>query len=362
MENISVAQAMGTQSAGLRSMLGLGGGQQISGDPFAMIFQQMTDGDGENVLDMLFSQLTGEDNKKDANQMAMQMMAEMLFSNPALLPMLQAEQPAVAEAMLAELGNVRGITDIVGELVEQQILTDAQPEENPLESKENMTQQEFYSVLQNAWKEEQQPTTMGFSLQHNAVREAKQLLAQRPKEENTQALDVESLQAAVDQNRFSPFEKVLEHKEFQLPDTNEIAQQVKGGILDNVAKGKNEFIVKLEPEGIGEIVVKLSENKDRISLTIFTASEQTAKMISNEVAALQNSLRPLNAQVEQIITAPDAQSAAFAAQTALADQNSQSNRQFMEDWQRYQGSEQQQDGEEFSDMVVQPEDRLDTYI
>ena len=93
----------------------------------------------------------------------------------------------------------------------------------------------------------------------------------------------------------------------ETPDVRQIADQLKTGILDNLRQGKNEFVVKLKPEGLGEITVKLTESKNEISLRIVTSSAAVGRMIANDVNALQNALRPLRAQVQEIVTVPAAQ-------------------------------------------------------
>ena len=65
----------------------------------------------------------------------------------------------------------------------------------------------------------------------------------------------------------------------EFPTFEQISTQVKDGLLDNTAQGKNEFVIRLKPEGIGEVIVKLSANREKIELNIFTSSIQTAKLI-----------------------------------------------------------------------------------
>ncbi len=141
---------------------------------------------------------------------------------------------------------------------------------------------------------------------------------------------------------------------------------MKNSIFENVAKGKNEFVVRLKPEGIGEIVVKLSEDKEKISLSILTTSTQTARLISNEVAALQNALKPLNAEVQEITTiAGNEQAAQYSAQNQMTDQGKQSHSQqepsHSRRGQRVAGVEEDFDGTVEAGLAA-GDDVLDTYI
>lgn len=134
-------------------------------------------------------------------------------------------------------------------------------------------------------------------------------------------MDVESLQADVNAGRFLTAQP--EAAQLPLPSAEEIGKQLKTGILHQTAQGKSEFIVRLEPEGIGEIVVKISDDREHMALSIFTASTQAARLISNEVATLQEALRPLQVQVQQVTLLPTEQAVSYASQSALTDQGQQ---------------------------------------
>jgi len=358
MEQTAAVQTGAVQMS-LRNILGMAAGQQAQGDAFAMIFQQlMGEDDG---LGALFSQLAGvqQEDQDEANELGMQMMAEMLFANPemqALFPLVQ--QVMQPEQNIQSVG--KGIRNDVMALQNQPVV---QPEEEKSEQpvEKAAAPQDFYTVLQSSWKG-QQPS-LGISLEGDTLRQAKQLLAQKPKE-TVQPQDIESLQADVDAKRFLSIENIAPKETMELVDVNEIADQLKSGIAENISQGKNEFVVKLKPEGIGEVVVKLSENEEKISLSIFTSSEQTAKLITNEVLSLQNALRPLHAEVEQITVAPNGQTAGYAAQTSMNDQSQQfAGQQFAGQWQQSFRSRMQENSD-FGSVVEQilPDDGLDTYI
>jgi len=154
-----------------------------------------------------------------------------------------------------------------------------------------------------------------------------------------------------------------------VPDAEEIAKQVKAGILENVAKGQSEFVVRLKPDGIGEIVVKLADTKDKISLSIYTSDERAARLISGEVASLQSALRPLNAEVQEITTvSANEQAGQYSAQNQMTDQG----RQFFGQQPSHEGSNSHRGGfaggveEDFDNAVeagaISGDEALDTYI
>jgi len=76
-------------------------------------------------------------------------------------------------------------------------------------------------------------------------------------------------------------------------------QQLAKGIAENLQKGKSEFTVKLRPEGLGEILVKLvSDEAGRSVLSIVASSEKTADLLNRDLASLQASLSDHNVHIE----------------------------------------------------------------
>ena len=66
--------------------------------------------------------------------------------------------------------------------------------------------------------------------------------------------------------------------------------------------GKREFTLKLKPESLGEITVKLIEKAGKMSLTISAASAQTARLINSDLSALREAVRPMQVEVHEAVT------------------------------------------------------------
>lgn len=380
MEQVATVQAAPQTS--LRQMLGMGQAGQVQGDAFAMIFQQLM-GDGaageDGDIAALLMQMAGG-LQKDQEKLGAQMAAEMLNTMPNLSPQVmtalvqaswgadQANVEAFAAQMEAMGGKdqlaalmariPRNVTQALEELV--------MPEEQEAGQQQN---RDFLEMLSAAWQEQPKQTarTLTTQLDHASIREAKALMQRDRKQVVNDLPDIEALQAEVDARRFVPVDTGShELQQPIVPDGEELAQQVKTGIFENVAKGKNEFVVRLKPEGIGEIVVKLSEDKEKISLSILTTSTQTARLISNEVAALQNALKPLNAEVQEITTiAANEQAAQYSAQNQMTDQGRQSHSQ-QEPGHSHRAQHVTGVEDGFDDTVeaglAKDDDSLDTYI
>lgn len=108
-----------------------------------------------------------------------------------------------------------------------------------------------------------------------------------------------------------------------------LAQQVETGIKESLNAGKSEFTIKLKPENLGEITVKLTEEAGKSVLTITTASASTAKLLNSDLDSLKAAMAPLNVRVNETVT-----------QTAASQQGS--SQQFDMAGQQFAGQQQQQ--------------------
>jgi hypothetical protein len=110
-------------------------------------------------------------------------------------------------------------------------------------------------------------------------------------------------------------------------ETQGIPEQIFLGLSQNVKAGRGEFVIKLMPEGLGEITVRLLAKEGRTTLRIITASAETARLINNDLAALQNALKPIRVEVHQAVpeTAADREADGYFAGFDQFEQFSQFN-------------------------------------
>ncbi len=80
-----------------------------------------------------------------------------------------------------------------------------------------------------------------------------------------------------------------------------VLDQITTGISENLNTGKTEFVMKLKPEALGEITVKLVEESGKKTLQIITGSTHTANLINNELAALREAVKPMQVEVHDVI-------------------------------------------------------------
>jgi len=106
-----------------------------------------------------------------------------------------------------------------------------------------------------------------------------------------------------------------------------LAEQVSSGVLEKLTEGKSEFTIKLKPESLGEITVKLIEESGKMTLRIEAASSETAKLINNDLSALREAVRPMQVEVHEAVTpAPDTSQTNFQ-QFSMGGQQQFSNNQ-----------------------------------
>ncbi|SDN20272.1 flagellar hook-length control protein FliK [Acetanaerobacterium elongatum] len=76
------------------------------------------------------------------------------------------------------------------------------------------------------------------------------------------------------------------------------SEQVATGILNAYSNGKMEFTMKLKPESLGELTVKMVMNDGKLTMNIVTGNQQTAKLIESQIPELRASLKDSNVQME----------------------------------------------------------------
>ncbi len=98
----------------------------------------------------------------------------------------------------------------------------------------------------------------------------------------------------------------------------EIKDQIQKSLAANLAKGANEFTLKLKPDSLGEITVRLVEKDGGMTLRIITENAQTAKRINSELASLEAAVKPMNVEVHEAVTNSEASQTAGYSQQSFA--------------------------------------------
>lgn len=366
----AAAPVQGVQGVSFRALQGALAGQQPVGDGFAMLFQQLMgalNGEGDPMAALLAQMGQMQDDAEDEGvELGMQMMAEMLLSgNPQAAQILEqlGLEPEQVQA-LAQAGQNAGRVAQLEEMQTPAQQADAAAGEQPAEQAQDTIQ--IFAAGQNSPSEESGEDGSLMQGEHqfrNAVQIAREKLGGQSKEES-HPVDVDALQAHANSYRFEPAQPMQKLEATMRPDPQEVVSQLRDGILDRLGK-QDEFVVKLKPEGLGEITVSLTQQDGGIAMKLVASSPQVAKLISEQVMSLQNALRPLHAEVTEI-SAIAPQAAENAAQYgAFSEQQQQFSRQ-----QQFTGGGAHQsargsvDSEEPVewDPQVRLDDTLDAYI
>lgn len=308
---VSILEASGriAQAGGMQNLQGM----QV-GDAFAQMLDQIL---GQTVC----AQAQGKDAEEQGTQMAADLFAQLfpgMLSGPADLSALCSQ--------IENQGQIDAMSGTSGQAQLQALLSEMQGSDAGTSSKsaelfqrlmvsqqgnaDDSAEMEVLSSLQTQGKPETAENLFGGEDQfRQSVLTAQKLLNQtggkKVQTEEPKPIDVEALQNDVDSGRFRTalnVEKTLD----QALDTHHVMEQVETGIKDNLSLGKNEFVVKLKPEGLGEITVKMVEAESKISLSIVTSSPQVAKLINGELAGLRETLRTYNADVHEVVSQSDA--------------------------------------------------------
>lgn len=333
-------------------------GEAGFGEMFAALIQQMAEQTGGEDAELLMALLGGKGIGKDKDDLAtmlgMQAMAEGLFT-PQMLQMLTQQ----AGELQIEGGS--SAVEALKQLLDPQrfALWGEMPVQKQAETTGDEELDALLETLTAAWqpaKAEAGTTDNTLEDQlyfQTALRQARQAVAERPQtQQKTESHleNLEALQQAVDGRQFLAGTSAADPAA-PTPTIQQVADQIKTGILQNLSEGRQEFVVRLKPDGMGEIEVRFTEDKNSVSLRIVTSSAAVGRMLANDVAQLQNALRPLNAQVQEIVTVPQA-NGAQAAQTQLMGEQQQG--QYARHYQNEQTAARQQSEEEFEQLLEEP--------
>ena len=363
---VDILPAIGTGSTGI----GIGR-TAMSGDAFAQLFLQLTGGTGEDGMEGILESLLWlpeEEKSQGKKPGIMEMLMAMLNQNPAQfdfrqLALTETDEGAalnfdaiqeVVKLMPDRLGewltalggyearnaSVLAEEDAGQELAIPILVQDALPRPPGTEK----TEDGFNRIREPAQAEEpdgertgipikvlgyenpgrsgpnDESVRMGQEQFSQAVREARNKLSDKGNKTESNPAEIILGQSAVRAATAGGF-MAAEPKPAESPG---IPDQIFLGLSQNLKAGKGEFVIKLIPENLGEITVKLLAKEGRTTLRIITASAETARLINNDLAALQNALKPIRVEVQQAVPETQADKEAGAYFTGY-DQFSQFN-------------------------------------
>lgn len=124
-------------------------------------------------------------------------------------------------------------------------------------------------------------------------------------------IDVDELQKQVDAGEFLSQQQAAgqqirteqpqpEMKNAENVEPREIFPQIRQGAQQHIEQGDSDFTIKLRPEGLGEITVKLASQDGRVTLSLSASDANVQKLLGSEINSLREIMRPYNVEVAQV--------------------------------------------------------------
>lgn len=151
---------------------------------------------------------------------------------------------------------------------------------------------------------------------YTLVNEVKKNIKTNVSKENSQEdkISVDELQTQAKEIASKPIFS-LNNSGIEKTDKYGISEQVAKAVTDkinsyNYSESDKSFTIKLSPEGLGDVIVKMTKESGKIAITLSATLESTAKVLSEKLPDLQNSLRLNNADVSSVKVQSSEQSSA----------------------------------------------------
>lgn len=195
----------------------------------------------------------------------------------------------------------------------------------------------------------------------NAVREAKKNVA------STES-DVIKAEAAAVQTVRTTDAKEIQVAEAEIPDeqseSREVLRQTVEQVYDRIrtANDRESFSIRLKPEGLGEVLVKLAKTGGGIVLDMAASSAKTAAMLNQQIAQLEQALAQYNPQVNTVTVEAGQNASGEFLQQEFSRQQYRGGEQ--QDGRQRRTASQTVEVQETAESVVRPADSsaINTYI
>ncbi len=288
----------------------------FSGDPFAMIIAQMAAQMGEDAsADAAVQQ--PENRKPDGKAQ------EELAAQIGAAGSLQTIQPAVVQEATAQAENTQDAPAETPLVMVQNLAAAGNIVQVPQETLAALTQRSIAhgsgdSDEASTAAPAQAPVSIELSAEATAAGVEKQsqsdaqdfdsLLQQQETQSKEKPADVKigmEQSAAAVETETAPCTAALSETQMVKAEAMarepQLLQQLEKSVNETLASGKQELTMKLKPEALGEITVRLVEQDGKMALHITAANMQTAKLINDDIDALREAVRPMNVEVHEAV-------------------------------------------------------------
>ncbi|MCM1226930.1 MAG: flagellar hook-length control protein FliK [Clostridium sp.] len=220
--------------------------------------------------------------------------------NNEILSTLYKEVPVNTESMTAD-STIHNTTafDFVNKYIESGEMEIVGYKPNAEINKAPVESEQKASDIQQPVRQQTKPTEESGKEVLNFMRtmqSAKSSISTVKKAETPKPAEIETLQKDMSELdiRFDKIDSEIKMKEtFEAPE-----KQLLKGVQENLQKGNKEFTVKLRPEGLGEIIVKLVKSEGgKMFMSMAASSAKTAQLLNSNLSTLQSSLSQHNVEI-----------------------------------------------------------------
>lgn len=152
-----------------------------------------------------------------------------------------------------------------------------------------------------------QTQTDGEAAFQSSIRTAKQQMETGEAKSQTgeSKVDVDELQRQVDEGvhfKNTSYSSAVQTEAKAEQTARPLLTQVQDGIIKAIEQGDDKFSIRLVPEGLGELEVRLTKTSEGMLLNIVTKSAEAQRLLTAEIDQLREQMRAYKVEVDSILT------------------------------------------------------------
>lgn len=342
MNSVSVTSPMGFQSQATSGIFATQGG----GDFMAMFMQMLgMSSESENTEVQTFlnqfaegemSEISTSDDlmkelqsilsdEEDLDINKLQEAAMLLM--PMILPNIQVDQSIQDKSIPTLNSQIQAMTNQKVETNENKDVL--QPLLQPKVNQNETETTDAMNMIKEVSTQSKPVVAQSFE---QVVQVVKQSLEGKEKVEPVE-IDIDELQKQVKSSRNDfvqtgvNFRDLSKIKEDVKVDPKMVLDQVTNGIKTKMASNESDFTMKLQPEGLGEITVKLVSEAGKLTVNIVATSQKTEQLLNSQLSSLRSSLDQTHSDIKEINVYKQADSMGFTNGKDFFNQQQQQSRQ-----------------------------------
>lgn len=342
MNSVSVTSPMGFQSQATSGIFATQGG----GDFMAMFMQMLgmsSESENTEVQTFLNQFAEGEMSEISTSDDLMKELRSLLSDEedldinklqeaamllmPMILPNIQVDQSIQDKSIPTLNSQIQAMTNQKVETNENKDVL--QPLLQPKVNQNETETTDAMNMIKEVSTQSKPVVAQSFE---QVVQVVKQSLEGKEKVEPVE-IDIDELQKQVKSSRNDfvqtgvNFRDLSKIKEDVKVDPKMVLDQVTNGIKTKMASNESDFTMKLQPEGLGEITVKLVSEAGKLTVNIVATSQKTEQLLNSQLSSLRSSLDQTHSDIKEINVYKQADSMGFTNGKDFFNQQQQQSRQ-----------------------------------